>query len=80
MRRRPLTLEDFKDDAAGHGPMFRAWMTAKVAELKGLGFHGESLQLAVEGIETARQAPGTGEHFRLLEQVRAHQRQEVANA
>lgn len=73
--RRPLTLEDFRDDVIAHGPMFRAWMTAKVAELKGLGFHGESLQLAVEGIEAARLNAGTGEHFRLLEQVQAHQRQ-----
>ena len=72
--RKPLTLEDFRADAASHGPMFRSWMTSKVAELKALGFHGESLQLAVEGIEAARLNPGTGEHFRLLEDVRRHHR------
>ena len=75
MRSRPMTLEDFRDDAAAHGPMFRSWMAAKVTELKAMGFAGEALQLAVEGIENARLNPGSGEHFRLLEQVQAHQRQ-----
>lgn len=75
MARKPLTLEDYRDDAASHGPMFRSWMTAKVTELKALGIVGESLQLAVQGIEAARLNPGSGEHFRLLEQIRAHVRQ-----
>lgn len=74
MRRRPLTLEDFKDDAAHRGPLFKSWMTSRVAELKALGFHGESLQLALGAIEAARTNPGSGEHYRLLEHVRAHQR------
>lgn len=70
--RRPLTIEDFRDDAKAHGPLFRAWMTAKVAELKLLGFNGEGLQLALAAVEAARLSPGTGEHFRLLEQIKAH--------
>ena len=73
--RRPMTLEDFRDDAAAHGPLFRAWMTSKVSEMKSAGIVGEALQLAVAGIEAARLNPGSGEHFRLLEQVQAHMRQ-----
>lgn len=61
--RRPLTVEDFRDDAASRGPMYRAWLIAKVVELKALGFAGEALQLAVEGTEIARLHPGTREHF-----------------
>ena len=74
--RRPMTVEDFADDLRDFGPMFRSYARARFAEFKAAGLTGEALQMAVNAVDNARQAPGTGAHWRLLEDVRRHHNQD----
>lgn len=71
---RPLTIEDFSDDLQGYGPFYRSYARARVAQFKDAGLTGEMLSQAVNALEDARQAPGTGPFWRLLEDVRRHHR------
>jgi hypothetical protein len=69
---RPLTIEDYADDLKGFGPLYRSFARARFAEFKAAGLTGEALQMAVDAVDNARQAPGTGPFWRLLEDVRRH--------
>ena len=74
MRNRPMTVEDFADDLRDFGPLYRAYARARFREFKAAGLRGEALQMAVNAVDEARQAPGTGPYWRLLEDVRRHHR------
>lgn len=70
---RPMTVEDYSDDLRARGPLYRAYARARVAQFKAAGLTGETLSQAVSALEDARQTPGTGPFWRLLEEVRKHQ-------
>ena len=72
--KRPWTIEDYRDDLRDFGPIYRSYARARFAALKAAGLAGEALQLAVNAVDEARQAPGTGQFWRLLEDVRRHHR------
>ena len=74
MRNRPMTVEDFADDLRDFGLLYRAYARARFREFKAAGLRGEALQMAVNAVDEARQAPGTGPYWRLLEDVRRHHR------
>jgi len=71
---RPMTVEDYSDDLRVQGPFYRAYARTIVSQFKDAGLTGEVLSQAVTALEDARQAPGTGPFWRLLEEVRRHHR------
>ena len=69
---RPLTVEDFADDLQCYGPFYRAYAHTRISQFREAGLTGEMLSQAVTALEEARQAPGTGPFWRLLEEVRQY--------
>lgn len=69
---RPVTIEDYADDLKAFGPLYRSYARVRFAEFKAAGLTGEALQMAVDAVDNARLAPGTGPFWRLLEDVRRH--------
>ena len=70
--KRPWTIEDYAEDLRDYGPFYRSYARARVAQFKDAGLTGEMLSQAVAALEDARQAPGSGPHWRLLEDFRRH--------
>lgn len=75
MRNRPLTVEDYAQDVAQEGPVFASYRAGVVAKLKLAGVHGEDLRLAMAALERARTAPGSHEHWKLVEAAQRHHKE-----
>lgn len=72
--RKVMTVEDYVADVGQAGPIFASYRAAFVSRLKLAGIHGEELRLAVDALERARTAPGTHDHWKLVEAAQRHHR------
>lgn len=75
MRNRPMTVEDYIMDVGQAGPIFASYRAAFVAKLKLAGVHGDSLSMSVDALERARTAPGSPEHWKLVEAAMRHHKE-----
>ena len=73
--RRLMTVEDYWDDVAAGGPIFRSYRAGFVAKLKLAGVHGDGLSMSVDALERARTAPGSPEHWKLIEAAMRHHKE-----
>lgn len=73
--RRVMTVEDYITDVGQAGPIFASYRADFVSRLKLAGIHGEELRLAMDALERARTAPGTHDHWKLIEAAQRHHKE-----